>query len=49
MSTTLLIGRIPAARSRAFSQGGDGAIVTSVNTRALNRGQSSGTSTVTDA
>ena len=49
MSTTLLIGRWPAAISRAFSHSGEGPIVTSVNTRAVKRGQSSGTSTVTDA
>ncbi len=48
MSTTLLIGRCPAADRRALSQSGDGPIVTSSNTRAVNRGQRSGawTSTV---
>ena len=35
--------------SRAFSHSGEGPIVTSVKTRAVNRGQSSGTSTVTEA
>jgi hypothetical protein len=49
MSTTLLIGRWPAALSQALSQSGEGPIVTSVKTRAVNRGQSSGTSTVTEA
>ena len=49
MSTTLLMGRIPAAVKRDFSHGGEGPISTSVNTLALNRGQSSGTSTVTEA
>ena len=45
MSTTLEIGRWPAAIRRAFSHGGDGPIVTSSKTRAVKRGQSSGTST----
>ena len=49
MSTTLLIGRCPAAVRRACSQSGEGATVTSVKTRAVKRGQSSGTSTVTEA
>ena len=49
MSTTLLIGRWPAAISRAFSHSGEGPIVTSVKTRAVKRGQSSGTSTSTEA
>ena len=49
MSTTLLIGRWPAAISRAFSHSGEGPIFTSVNARAVKRGQSSGTSTVTEA
>ena len=49
MSTTLLIGRIPAPISLALSQSGDGPIWTSVNTRAVKRGQSSGTWTVTEA
>jgi hypothetical protein len=49
MSTTLLIGRWPAAARRTCSQGGEGPIVTSVKTRAVKRGQSSGTSTVTEA
>jgi hypothetical protein len=42
MSTTLLIGRCPAAVSRACSQSGEGPIVTSVKTRAVKRGQSGG-------
>ena len=49
MSTTLLIGRCPAALSRACSQAGEGPIVTSVKTRAVKRGQRSGASTVTEA
>ena len=49
MSTTLLIGRCPAAASRACSQSGEGPILTSVKTRAVKRGQSSGTSTATEA
>src|ERR1044072_650152 len=49
MSTTLLIERCPAALSRACSQTGEGPTVTSVKTRAVKRGQSSGTSTVTEA
>jgi hypothetical protein len=49
MSTTLLIGRIPAPIRRALSQSGEGPISTSVKTRAVKRGQSSGTSTVTEA
>ncbi len=49
MSTTLLIGRWPAAISFAFSHSGEGPIVTSSKTRAVKRGQSSGTSTVTEA
>ena len=47
MSTTLEIGRIPAAASRSCSHSGEGPIFTSVKTRAVKRGQSSGTSTVT--
>ena len=42
MSTTLLIGRWPAAIRRAFSHGGDGPIVTSSKTRAVKRGHRSG-------
>ena len=42
MSTTLLIGRWPAAIRRAFSHGGDGPIVTSSNSRAVKRGHRSG-------
>ncbi len=42
MSTTFEIGRCPAAISRAFSHSGLGPIVTSSNTRAVNRGHSSG-------
>ena len=49
MSTTLLIGRIPAPISLALSQSGDGPIWTSAKTRAVNRGQSSGASTFTEA
>ena len=49
MSTTLLIGLMPAPISRALSHSGDGPISTSVKTRAVNLGQSSGTSTVTEA
>ncbi len=49
MSTTLLIGRCPAAVNRALSQSGEGPIVTSLNTRAVKRGQRSGTSTRTEA
>ena len=42
MSTTLLIGRIPAAVRRAFSHSGDGPIFTSSNRRAVKRGHRSG-------
>ena len=49
MSTTFEIGRCPAAISRAFSHTGDSPIVTSSNTRAVNRGHRSGHSTVTAA
>ena len=49
MSTTLEIGRIPAAISRARSHSGDGPIFDVANARAVNRGQSSGTSTATEA
>ena len=42
MSTTLLIGRMPAAVSRAFSHSGDGPIFTSSYRRAVKRGHSSG-------
>ena len=49
MSTTLLIGRWPAALRRAFSHSGEGPIVTSVKTRAVKRGQISGDSIRTDA
>ncbi len=45
MSTTLLIGRMPAADSRAFSHSGDGPMVTSSNSRAVKRGHRSGSST----
>ena len=38
-STTLLIGRWPAAASRACSHSGEGPIFTSVKTRAVKRGQ----------
>ena len=48
MSTTLLIGRCPAAISRAFSHGGDGPIFTSSNSRAVKRGHSSGARTSTE-
>ena len=41
MSTTLLIGRIPAAVRRAFSHSGDGPILTSSYSRAVKRGHSS--------
>ncbi len=44
MSTTFEIGRIPAAETRAFSHGGDGPTLTSVNTRPAQRGHSSGAS-----
>ena len=47
MSTTLLIGRWPAAIRRAFSHGGDGPIVTSSKARAVKRGHRSGASTTT--
>src|ERR1700691_4866227 len=46
MSTTLLMGRCPAADRRAFSHGGEGPIVTSSNARAVKRGQRAGHSTV---
>ena len=49
MSTTFEIGRMPAARRRAASHSGEGAIVTSSNTRAVKRGHSSGHSTASDA
>ncbi len=49
MSTTLLIGRWPAADSRAFSHAGEGPIVTSSNSRAVKRGQPTGSSTTTSA
>ena len=49
MSTTLLIGRWPAALRRAFSHSGEGPIVTSVKTLAVKRGQISGDSICTDA
>ena len=42
MSTTLLIGRCPAAVRRAFSHSGEGAIVTFSKTRAVKRGHRSG-------
>ena len=48
MSTTLEIGRCPAAISRALSHAGDGPIVTSSNSRAVKRGHSSGTCTSTE-
>ena len=41
MSTTLLIGRWPAAIRRALSQGGDGPIVTFSKARAVKRGHRS--------
>ena len=41
MSTTLLIGRMPAAVSRALSHSGEGPIVTPSYSRAVKRGQSS--------
>ncbi len=41
MSTTLLIGRCPAAIRRALSHGGDGPSRTSSNSRAVKRGHSS--------
>jgi hypothetical protein len=47
MSTTLLIGRRPAASSRALSQRGDGPIVTFSKTRAVKRGHRSPASTRT--
>ena len=47
MSTTLEIGRCPAAASRSCSQSGEGPTFTSLKTRAVKRGQRSGTSTVT--
>jgi hypothetical protein len=49
MSTTLLIGRWPAAISRAFSHAGDGPMVTSSNARAVKRGHRSEASTTTSA
>ena len=49
MSTTLLMGRWPAAIRRAFSHSGEGPIVTSVKTLAVKRGHSSGASILTDA
>ena len=48
MSTTLLIGRCPAAMSRALSQYGDGPSVTPSNSRAVNRGHRSGARTSTE-
>ena len=42
MSTTLLIGRMPAADRRAFSQSGEGPMLTASNSRAVKRGFSSG-------
>ena len=42
MSTTLLIGRWPAAVRRCLSHSGDGPIFTSSNTRAVKRRQISG-------
>src|SRR3712207_3902080 len=47
MSTTLLMGRMPAAVSRAFNHSGDGPMVTSSYSRAVKRGHSSGSSTST--
>ena len=41
MSTTLLIGRMPAAVNRALSHSGEGPIVTPSYSRAVKRGQSS--------
>ena len=49
MSTTLLIGRWPAAISRAFSHGGEGPMRTSSYARAVKRGHSSSSSTTTSA
>ena len=45
MSTTLEIGRWPAAIRRAFSHSGDGPSLTSSNRRAVKRGHSSGSRT----
>ena len=45
MSTTLLIGLIPAAVSRAFSHSGDGPSLMSSNRRAVKRGHSSASCT----
>ena len=42
MSTTFEIGRCPAAIRRCLSQGGEGPIFTSSNTRAVKRRQISG-------
>ena len=47
MSTTLEIGRMPAASRRAASHSGEGPTVTCSNTRAVKRGHSSGHSTTT--
>ncbi len=44
MSTTFEIGRIPAAAMRAFIHAGDGPTLTSVKTRAAQRGHMSGAS-----
>ena len=48
MSTTLLIGRWPAALRRAFSHSGEGPIVTFSNARTVKRGHSSGERTSTE-
>ncbi len=47
MSTTVEMGRIPAASRRAASHSGEGPTVTSSKTRTVKRGHSSGSSTVT--
>ena len=47
MSTTLLIGRWPAAIRRAFSHSGDGPIFTSSKRRSVKRGHRSGSRTST--
>ena len=48
-STTLLMGRSPTARSRAWSHAGEGPMVTPLTTRAVNRWQRSGASIKTRA
>ena len=49
MSTTLEIGRWPAAISRCFSHRGEGPMVTSSNTRAVKRRHTSGSAISTVA